>query len=113
MHLLSVDVFIVLWDIIDVLEVPHLAQELVSAERTPTLSIALPAYEKICSTWEYLKEQKLFLVPYITTGIDKITEYVFKSRSNPAYGIAMSMTQYLRIHSSFTVGFRTRQYCKW
>jgi hypothetical protein len=88
--LLSEDVFIVLLDILDVLEVPHQAQELVSSERTPTLSIALPAYEKICEMWQNQRLVKLFLAPYITTGIEKITEYVLKSRANPMYRIAMS-----------------------
>ncbi|KAG2044497.1 hypothetical protein BDR03DRAFT_1039897 [Suillus americanus] len=37
----------VLRDIHQIIEVPHVAQELLSSERTPTLSMALPAYEYI------------------------------------------------------------------
>src|SRR5258708_25747175 len=41
----------VLCDIHQVLEVAHLAQEVLSAEKTSTLALALPAYEAILINW--------------------------------------------------------------
>ena len=45
----------ILRDIYQVLKVPHAAQELLSAERTPTLSLALPVYEILIDTWKSLR----------------------------------------------------------
>ncbi|KAG2356414.1 hypothetical protein BDR07DRAFT_1535488 [Suillus spraguei] len=45
----------VLCNIHQVIEVPHMAQELLSSEQTPTLSMALPAYEVLKGQWTQLQ----------------------------------------------------------
>ncbi|KDQ06611.1 hypothetical protein BOTBODRAFT_91992, partial [Botryobasidium botryosum FD-172 SS1] len=45
----------VLLDVYQIFEVPHATQQLLSAEKTPTLSLALPAYELLIDHWRNLK----------------------------------------------------------
>ncbi|KAG2076651.1 hypothetical protein BDR04DRAFT_1204782 [Suillus decipiens] len=45
----------VLHDIHQIIEVPHAAQELLTSEHTPTLSMALPTYELLQTKWTKLK----------------------------------------------------------
>lgn len=75
-HLLSEDEFDVLQDIHQVLEIPHVAQELLSAEKTPTLSMALPAYETLIELWKGQQKKIPELEYFIGIGIAKIEEYV-------------------------------------
>jgi hypothetical protein len=74
-----------------ILLVPHAAQELLSAEKTPTLSVALPAYELLLNSWLHLQTELPMLKHYIGVGIDKIQEYVDKGRKSRIYALAMSM----------------------
>ena len=69
----------VLQDIHQVLEVAHKGQELLSAERTPTLSIALPAYETIIVKWKQLQVTIPELAPIIGQGISKLEEYMVET----------------------------------
>ncbi|KAJ7235800.1 hypothetical protein C8J57DRAFT_1088647, partial [Mycena rebaudengoi] len=79
----------VLHDIQAILLVPHAAQELLSAEKTPTLSVALPAYELLLNSWLHLQTELPMLKHYIGVGIDKIQEYVDKGRKSRIYALAM------------------------
>ncbi|KAJ8581993.1 hypothetical protein M405DRAFT_776899, partial [Rhizopogon salebrosus TDB-379] len=65
----------VLRDIHQIIEVPHTAQELLSSERTPTLSMALPAYELLTSKWTQLQSTIWELSHYIGVGLDKLKQY--------------------------------------
>jgi hypothetical protein len=78
--LLDADTIPLLDDIVDILRSPHEAQELLSAEKTPTLSLALPTYELLVQRWTVMKQRKPLLAPLIDVGIKKIEEFVFKSR---------------------------------
>lgn len=80
----------VLHDIAAVLEVAHDVQELLSAEKTPTLSYALPAYEKLIETWANLQVLIPMLSHYIGVGITKIADYSLKGRKSRIYALAMS-----------------------
>ncbi|EIN08900.1 hypothetical protein PUNSTDRAFT_32066, partial [Punctularia strigosozonata HHB-11173 SS5] len=87
--LLNKDQYTVTCDIEDVLRIPHHAQELLSAEKTPTLPVALPAYEQVLSLWRALRIELQYLSPYIEFGISKIEEYVARSRRSRAYVLAI------------------------
>jgi hypothetical protein len=89
-HLFDGDQWQVLHHIHHILEIPNLAQELLSAERTPTLSMALPAYEMLVISWTELKKAIPELSHYIDLGISKIMEYVSKGRRSRIYALAMS-----------------------
>ncbi|KDN38535.1 hypothetical protein RSAG8_09424, partial [Rhizoctonia solani AG-8 WAC10335] len=83
--------FKVLQDILVCLNVPHSAQELLSAEQTPSLSLAFPVYDQLIYSWRQVGKR---LGPYeyaIECGVAKIEEYVARSRSSPIHIIAMVM----------------------
>jgi hypothetical protein len=74
-----------------ILEVPHKCQELLAAEKTPTLLLALPAYEALILMWKQLAKEIPELSHYIGLGIAKIMEYILKGRRSRIYALAMSM----------------------
>lgn len=80
----------VLYDIVQVLQVAHLSQELLSAERTPTLSMALPVFETLIEKWEGLRSTIPELKHVIDIGISKLEEYVAKTRKTRLYSLSMS-----------------------
>jgi septum formation inhibitor-activating ATPase MinD len=80
----------ILYDILQVLQVAHLAQELLSAERTPTLSMALPVFETLIEKREVLSSTIPELKHIIDIGISKLEEYLVKTRKTRLYSLAMS-----------------------
>ncbi|KAF5369673.1 hypothetical protein D9615_010259 [Tricholomella constricta] len=77
-HLLFTETeFQVLHDIQTILSIPHAAQELLSAEKTPTLSMALPAYEMIITAWLNLQKKIPILAHYIGVGIHKLQDSIY------------------------------------
>jgi len=77
-------------DIHDILESPNITQELLSAEKTPTLAIALPAFEILMDSWLQKQTAIPELAHCIDVGIAKIQEYVKKGRRSRVYALAMS-----------------------
>ena len=88
-HLLSSDEHKVLHDIYLILRLPHSAQELLSSERIPTTSHAIPVYEALIEGWEILKESLPQLSGYIDVSIKKIHEYVSLSRKSQIYAFSL------------------------
>jgi len=72
------------------LEIPHKCQELLTAEKTPTLALALPMYEALVIMWKRLAKVIPELSHYIGLGIAKVMEYVSKGRQSRIYALAMS-----------------------
>ncbi|KAK7012539.1 ribonuclease H-like domain-containing protein [Favolaschia claudopus] len=81
-HAFTDEQFQVLSDIQTILYVPHVAQELLSAEKTPTISIAIPAFEAVLDGWLNLQKTMPELSYFIGCGIAKIQEYVAKGRKS-------------------------------
>ncbi|KAF8959750.1 ribonuclease H-like domain-containing protein, partial [Flammula alnicola] len=79
----------VLYDIHQVLQVAHLAQELLSAERTPTLSMALPVFETLIANWKELASTIPELQHFIDIGISKLEEYLGHTRKTRMYALSM------------------------
>ena len=71
------------------MSVPHDAQEALSSERTPTFSYSLPFYHSLVSQWEVMKQDYPLLSPYIQIGINKVGEYVDKSKLSRMYLLAV------------------------
>ena len=80
----------VLADIRQFLYVPHLVQEILSAEKTPTLSIVLPMYEKLIVMLNDLKRKLPKLTHAISASVYKLNEYLGKSRKTKLYALAIS-----------------------
>ena len=72
-----------------VTSVPHLTQESLSSQRTPTLSYSLPFYDSIISKWGDLKQVYPLLSPYIQIAIQKVEQYVGKSKRSRTYLLAV------------------------
>ncbi len=98
-YLLTDGEYAVLQEILIILQVAHQAQQLVSSERTPTLSIALPAYELLLQSWRNLCVQLPHFSHYIGRGIAKIEEYVHLSRRSRIYVYAMGVCNHILSHA--------------
>lgn len=75
--------------------IPHDAQESLSSDRTPTLSYSLPFYHSIIDDWEELKGVYPLLYPFIKPGIEKVKEYVEKSKFSRTHSLAICKSPYL------------------
>ena len=96
-HLLPDNKITVLCHIHQVLEIPHTAQELLSGELTPALSMALPAYEDLISKWKGLHVTLPELQHYISIRITKIEEYIGKACKTHIYALAMGLYFFLAL----------------
>ncbi|KAJ7190457.1 hypothetical protein GGX14DRAFT_382146, partial [Mycena pura] len=79
----------VLEDIRRFLQVPHIVQEIVSAEKTPTLSMVLPMYENLILMLKQLAKELDELSIGINASIRKLEEYLNMSRRTKMYALAM------------------------
>ncbi len=70
-------------------QVPHNFQEQLSAEKTPTLCDALPAFEAVVTLWEAQRAKYPLLAPAIQSGLHKLSEYSALARTVPAHMLAM------------------------
>lgn len=86
----------VLQDICSVLSILHNAQELLSAERTPTVALALPVYEALVHALREASKMFPELRYAIELGIDKIETYVAHARGVPVYALAMVVNPCLK-----------------
>ncbi|KAG2744443.1 hypothetical protein P692DRAFT_201721841 [Suillus brevipes Sb2] len=87
----------VLRDIHQIIEVPHVAQELLSSERTPTLSMALPAYEVLNMQWTQLRSTIWELSHYIDVGLDKLKQYINEGRKTRIYALSMIVNPSIKL----------------
>ncbi|KAF5344239.1 hypothetical protein D9758_012370 [Tetrapyrgos nigripes] len=65
--------------------------EVVSAEKTPTLSVVLPLYEQLITYLENLKPQLPKIEHSIQAAITKLKEYLVKSCKVKVYALAMAL----------------------
>ncbi|KAL1700569.1 hypothetical protein EV121DRAFT_213865, partial [Schizophyllum commune] len=76
----------------------HLAQELVSGQRTPTLCHVLPIYTTLIDSLKEVQEDCPKIKHGVQAAIDKLEEYMDKAKENQAYALAMSkFTRFQRI----------------
>ncbi|QRV84391.1 hAT family dimerization protein [Ceratobasidium sp. AG-Ba] len=87
----------VLQDILSVLWVAHNAQQLLSAEKTPTLALAFPVYEAVIEHWEQLCGVIPELSHLISSGISKLQEYVTRTQDVPVHLLSMFVNPSLKL----------------
>ena len=73
-----------------ILKIPHICQELLAAERMPTLTLTLPTYKAPLLLWKELAKSIPEISHYIGLGIVKVMEYVSKGQQSHIYALAMS-----------------------
>lgn len=86
----------VLQDVCSVLSILDHAQELLSAEKTPTLALALPVYEALIQALKDCTFKFPELCDAITCAIRKLESYVVKARDLPVYALAMAINPCLK-----------------
>lgn len=79
----------VLDDIRQFLSVFNDVQQLISAEKTPTLAIVLPVYEQLIAILNNLKRAIPNLAHTISASVEKLKEYMSKARETDVYILAM------------------------
>ncbi|KEP45349.1 hAT family dimerization protein [Rhizoctonia solani 123E] len=85
-----------LHDILTVLNFAHRAQELLSSDRVPTLSFAIPLYHALVDQWTRLQATLPALSYAIFAGIKKLNAYLDKTRSSPVHIVAMALNPSIR-----------------
>ncbi|KAF7372508.1 Dimer-Tnp-hAT domain-containing protein [Mycena venus] len=77
---------------------PRIVVEFDAEEKTPTLSMALPAFELLLKSWLQMQQTLPELAHYIGVGIAKIQEYVNKGRKSRIYALAMIINPTMKMH---------------
>ncbi|KAJ7936280.1 hypothetical protein B0H13DRAFT_1589692, partial [Mycena leptocephala] len=72
-----------------ILSVPHAFQQRLSAEKTPTLGDALPAFEAMIKAWEKQQVTHPETADIVQQGIDKLESYRDRVEDVPAYILSM------------------------
>ncbi|THU76962.1 hypothetical protein K435DRAFT_703533 [Dendrothele bispora CBS 962.96] len=89
------------WDALkmysQILMIPHAFQERLSAEKTPTLSFAIPAYEAMITKWTNLKAELPQAAPVIDAGIAKLVKYRDRVDVSDAYTLAMVLNPSIKL----------------
>jgi hypothetical protein len=70
-------------------KVPHAFQQRLSSEKTPSLALAIPAFEAMVMRWDALKNKYDYLANVIQPGIDKLKDYRRRIRGVRAYVLCM------------------------
>ncbi|KAH9925069.1 hypothetical protein B0H21DRAFT_700969, partial [Amylocystis lapponica] len=78
----------VLNDIREFLELPHVVQEFLSAEMTPTLGMVIPAYENLIQALKKLKNEKPEIQHGVSAAIARLEKYFVKVRRSKVCVIA-------------------------
>ncbi|KAH9947390.1 hypothetical protein B0H21DRAFT_692005 [Amylocystis lapponica] len=87
-HALSAIDLRVISDIRDFLELPHLVQEYLSAEMTPTLSMVIPAYETLIEALKKLRVEKPEIQHGISACVARLDKYFVRVRKSKVCVIA-------------------------
>ncbi|KAJ3557704.1 hypothetical protein NP233_g11674 [Leucocoprinus birnbaumii] len=95
-HLLAVD-----WDTLEVyskiLAVPHAFQQVLSAEKTPTLCDVLPSFNTLIDTWRRLQLKFPAYRRVIEAGVAKLERYRDRTSAVPAYTLAILINPSMRL----------------
>jgi hypothetical protein len=70
--------------------VPHAFQQKLSAEKTPTLCNARPAFEAMINKWQQMQLDNPETADIIQKGLDKLGSYQDRLERVPAYILGMS-----------------------
>ncbi|PBK87891.1 hypothetical protein ARMGADRAFT_938281 [Armillaria gallica] len=87
-HKLSEDEWKALEIIHQILAVPHTFQQKLSANKTPTLSLAIPSFWQMIQLWQGIKITFPDAVPALDEGLEKLATYRERLDIVPAYTLA-------------------------
>jgi hypothetical protein len=92
-HQLSAKQYEVLNDIRTFLRIPHQAQQVLSAEKTPTLCFALPLYERMIEVFKNVERGRPKIAHAVRSARQYLENYLALSRKTRAYSLAISTSQ--------------------
>jgi hypothetical protein len=70
-------------------QVPHMVQQIMSAESMPVLSGAVPSFEIFMTRWEKLRNKYPQLKPWVDIGLKWAEKYYTRMDDTDAYVVAM------------------------
>lgn len=70
-------------------QVPHMVQQIMSAESMPVLSGAVPSFEIFMTRWEKLRIKYPVLKPWVDIGLKWAKKYYIRMDATDAYVVAM------------------------
>jgi hypothetical protein len=70
-------------------QVPHMVQQIMSAESMPVLSGAVPSFEIFMTRWEKLRSKFPELKPLVDVGLEWAEKYYKRMDDTDAYVVAM------------------------
>jgi hypothetical protein len=76
-------------------QIPHRVQHEMSAESTPILSAAVPAFESFMTSWEKVMQDHPCLKRYIEPGLECAYQYYSRMDDTSVYIVAMCMYVFL------------------
>jgi hypothetical protein len=85
------------------MQVPHAFQQRLSSENTPTLSDAIPSFERMVKVWKEDQIKYPETAGIVQPGIDKLEDYSERIKSIPAYVLAMSLNFTFFLFFSLTI----------
>lgn len=74
------------------LQIPHAFQQILSGEKTPTLGVALPAFEAMAMKWKQHQDANPKFTNVIDTRLEKLDEYFMYTQQVPANIIVVGNT---------------------
>jgi hypothetical protein len=75
-------------------QVPHAFQDILGAEKTPTLCYSIPAYSAFIKLWKDQMNGNYGWRNIIQPGLDKLEDYQDQLADSPAYVLAMGKILY-------------------
>ncbi|KZT21839.1 hypothetical protein NEOLEDRAFT_1072768, partial [Neolentinus lepideus HHB14362 ss-1] len=76
---------------------PHTVQEVLSAEKTPTIAMVFPAYEQLLDALKHMQRRLKGISHGIGIAIIKIEEYMSKGRMTRIYALAMIINPVIKL----------------
>ncbi|KAH9952539.1 ribonuclease H-like domain-containing protein, partial [Russula dissimulans] len=74
----------------EILQLPHLYQQILSSKKTPTICKVLPAFQGVLTKLkEYQRDHGYEFFAVLQSGIDKLEEYQQEIESIPTYTLAI------------------------
>jgi hypothetical protein len=70
-------------------QAPHAAQQKLSSESTPLLSLAVPTFEAMIETWESIGLHVPHCKPIVDIGLTWASKYTNRMNVTHAYSVAM------------------------
>jgi hypothetical protein len=76
-------------------QAPHAAQQKLSSESTPLLSLAVPTFEAMIETWESIGLHVPHCKPIVDIGLAWASKYTDQMNVTHAYSVAMCQSHVL------------------